>query len=1095
MNTPNPVDQPQQQPAASSAGTVARARSHPRRSRKIKILNLCGRLALLILLILGGAPDGLCVDLVTLAPGNYSEFVPKGKEVDAIFGDYVLRNDKIVVVVADPTLQMGRSASRKMTPFLQARIIDLTLRNSPNDLLGAFDPISALRPQGVQHDAPMRRSELRDEAETAKQPGRSPTSGPQQTLTFQCSDPRAFREAGYRDLKVELQYTLADGWPYVLAVVTCKNNGSKPLPISTGSALFMSVRPWSKNNDFVHGSDSANGFTWMSDPWFGQAYGILAERYHVDLNESLREPGQFGAGSLSLRYRMAADKRGAGVTLAPGQSWSITQRIFPGRDLSQVRAIANQLLNIQQKPVPIIVKDADGPVADVEVQTLRDGTLYAAGRTGADGILAIELPPGRYEFQAKAIGRERKTGPVDVATATEVKIDLEKAASVAAEITDDQGGPIPCKVEFRGQNGIPDPFFFTDMGEHLVRNLVYTETGKFRQALPPGKYDVIVTRGPEYDAIFQSIEAVRGQETKLTAKLTRSVDTTGWISAEFGNRSTLSRPYSTASPLGRVLNLLGEQIEFAPSTERSFIATFEPHLRALGAERWLATCPGIGLDLTPHKSWTHQTAFPVIPKPGAQDGGAPQRVQHELQVWWLSGWYGDPKSEGWTAGTEKLVQVTPPEMWEWGDGMWYMFDDHRVDVEDVQRGARLVEASYYNAMELQPLDPFLHLSAYDPADPKGEKDIAAWWKNLEERRSQKKPDVKDRNLDWIRMLNLGYRITGTVNSNPYYNFHGSGQYRNYVRCSTDDPAKINPLDVVRAVKHGHLIMTTGPFLDVKLQGEKGTAGIPGDDLSVPGGKAILHVRVQCANWIDTDRVQVLFNGHPVSALTFARSTHPDQFGKGVVKFDQQIPLQLAQDTHVMVLVTGQGQNLRLRKEGDGGKMTHIALSNPIYVDVDGNGFKPHSPVLDKVFAKLELVKPLSSGPGNGPARVRLLLKNLADVPATDDFSVEFRPPSDNSSGPPAIVRTGSDASVVGENRFPYTIKPGEQTAIEFDVALTKDSTAKEIRIHIPRSSRGVGRRVAGLNIVVDKEPVPGKEMWLPEHAKDRPPEWGRTLDR
>ena len=51
-------------------------------------------------------------ELLTLSPENYDRYVPQGNEVDAIFGDYVLRNDRITVVVANPDLVTGRSSSR-----------------------------------------------------------------------------------------------------------------------------------------------------------------------------------------------------------------------------------------------------------------------------------------------------------------------------------------------------------------------------------------------------------------------------------------------------------------------------------------------------------------------------------------------------------------------------------------------------------------------------------------------------------------------------------------------------------------------------------------------------------------------------------------------------------------------------------------------------------------------------------------------------------------------------------------------------------------------------------------------------------------------
>jgi len=41
-------------------------------------------------------------ELVRLTPDTWDEYAPAGKEVDCIYGDYVLRNDKMIVVIAEP---------------------------------------------------------------------------------------------------------------------------------------------------------------------------------------------------------------------------------------------------------------------------------------------------------------------------------------------------------------------------------------------------------------------------------------------------------------------------------------------------------------------------------------------------------------------------------------------------------------------------------------------------------------------------------------------------------------------------------------------------------------------------------------------------------------------------------------------------------------------------------------------------------------------------------------------------------------------------------------------------------------------------------
>jgi hypothetical protein len=183
-----------------------------------------------------------------------------------------------------------------------------------------------------------------------------------------------------------------------------------------------------------------------------------------------------------------------------------------------------------------------------------------------------------------------------------------------------------------------------------------------------------------------------------------------------------------------------------------------------------------------------------------------------------------------------------------------------------------------------------------------------------------------------------------VNTDAHYNFHESGFVRNYLKSPTDDPARIQTLNIVRAAEQGNVIMTTGPFLEVLLEAgdAKGTAG---DDVAVPQGKAVLHVRVQCPNWFDIDRVQVLLNGRPAERFNFTRFATPQRFASGVVKFHQELPLQLQSDTHVIVAALGEKSTLGPVMGPTWGKLMPIAVSNPIYADVDGGGFQPNGDTL------------------------------------------------------------------------------------------------------------------------------------------------------
>src|SRR6185312_12726773 len=133
---------------------------------------------------------------------------------------------------------------------------------------------------------------------------------------------------------------------------------------------------------------------------------------------------------------------------------------------------------------------------------------------------------------------------------------------------------------------------------------------------------------------------------------------------------------------------------------------------------------------------------------------------------------------------------------------------------------------------------------------------------------------------WLQTLNQGFRVTGVVNSDAHDNFHGTGWLRNWIQSSTDDPAQIQPLELVRASNQGRLIMSNGPFLEVKLNEAGQTNSITaGQDLAVSSGKVQLDVRVQTPNWFDIDHVFVLVNGKPAESLDFTREKHPERFTK------------------------------------------------------------------------------------------------------------------------------------------------------------------------------------------------------------------------
>ncbi|WP_406699215.1 CehA/McbA family metallohydrolase [Singulisphaera sp. Ch08] len=813
-------------------------------------------------------------DLVALSPQTIDRFLPQGKEVDGIFGDFALANDQLVAVIAQP--KRGRNANMGVRE-VGGSLIDLTRRDLQSDQLSAFYPGAQLRElkfAGIEVEAP--------KVYEAAELDRVFVQARRVTLKL-VATPRE------KEPDVEVSYTLEDGWPSVLVTTTFSNRGATPIDAD----LLDAIRA---DHSFESSPEAPAPLFWAYDKYFGQAYGVVAEGHEILAANARR---------LLLRYRDQDGK--TTVRIAPGASYRFARRVIPGANLFDVRHVANQLAGSKDRPVRLTVKDEAGrPVAAADVALALSGKPYAWGRTDDKGEVLLTATQEPGELTVSALGHGSKKVTLAPDSPESLVVEMPAAATVVARITDADGQAIPCKVQFIGRDETKSPDFGPDSGEHAVKNAYYSHDGRFRRDLEPGSYDVIVSYGPEHDAVFTKLEAKRGQETLLEAKLVRSVKTDGWISSDFHSHSSPSGD-NTGSQFGRVLNLLCEQIDFAPCTEHNRLSTYEPHLKRLGAERRMATCVGMELTGLP-LPLNHQNAFPLILRPYTQDNGGPTTdTDPEIQIERLALWDG---------GSDKLVQANHPDM-------GWMFHDRNGD-GTVDTGFAAMRGKM-DVVEVHPLATIFG----EPTDRAGG------------------VTRNNRVVNWLQLLNQGLRIPGTVNTDAHYNFHGSGFLRNYLRSPTDDPAEIRTLDIVHTAERGNLVMTSGPFLEVELLagGSSGTAAIPGNDLSAPGGEATLKVRVQCPNWFDVDRVQVFLNGRPSETLNFTRENSTGRFSEQVMKFDQEIPLRLERDTHVVVAAIGEKSTLGPVMGPTHAKDKPVAVSNPIFVDVDGGGFKPNGDLL------------------------------------------------------------------------------------------------------------------------------------------------------
>ncbi len=830
---------------------------------------------------------------------KHKSLLPGGKEVDAIIGDYLLRSDKITLVVGGTPAFRDANVN---TQQVQGAVIDLVRRDLPG---GNNDLLSAYYPHGHFLDAP---GATRAEIVNA--------SGAAVVLRF-------FRPArkglGGDPVEAVTEYTLRDGEPYVRIKTMYTNPGSEPAQ----AAIYDKIRADTLFR--VPPAGDADRLLIYDEPWHHAAYGVVraggaplqsyANPARVTYNEKggnrldfpdLRKPG---SGDVPLSPSLPKP-----TLIAPGESITVERFLIPGRHSADVQIVAAQILGDVCRSLDLHVADAAGKaVGGATVRAAVDGKIISEGFTDPEARLTLCLPPATpVTLTVEQRGRAKQTHAV-AANAATAMLTVGSLAAVAFDIGEERKGSRihgPVKVVINGVDGTPDPNFGPDALAFQAGNLCFSPNGQFSVALPPGSYEAIIGRGVELSVETRRFTVEYGKTTSISAAVRRVLQTPNWVMVDFHNHTTNSND-SIADPMGRVTGIAASGIEFAPATEHNRITSFAPYIQQLNLSEFIASAPSVEFSGRPGPgNINHQNGFPLRMTEMTQDGGAPRRDKDpKIQIGRLYD-YDD--------GAEKFVQQNHPDI------PWLYYDKDRDNTPDGGFGTR----RYTHAIELN-------------------RDIANLLPSLA---PDNKNERRPRSFYWLQMLNQGDRIYAVANSDAHVTAHNNGSIFTYVHVpGSDAPARLDPLIVAREMKMGHMVLSNGPYLSVQVNDS-----LPGDTVSAKEGLVRLRISVECAPAIDIDRVQVLINGKPDRALNWTREGESKGFETASVRrftYDGSVPLAqggtrhvpLAQDAHLIVVVTGAKKGLgALFGKSD---IPPTAISNPVFVDSDGNGFTPNKDTL------------------------------------------------------------------------------------------------------------------------------------------------------
>ncbi len=681
-------------------------------------------------------------------------------------------------------------------------------------------------------------------------------------------------------------YTLNDGEGFLRVTTTYENKTSETVAVR----IYDQLRCDNKVDDVA--PKEASHLAYLQNDWYHAAYGVATT------DQKLYTEGKVGRKNLiKLGYEIqyAEDS----VQLSPGQQITVSRVLLTGTDVADLQ---KQYLAFSGEKCPslaIDLKNKTGkavPEAFVTVRNQQDAVL-SSSLTDASGQATLYLPPGRYFVDATKPGHDTLRREISIPEDKMLSLLMQSETKMLFQVTGTKGEMLPVKVEFRGIKGTKNPTLGPDTRSEGAFNLFYSHTKDFAVPLPPGNYRIIVSHGPEYQAEVREISLARGEAQSLAIKMMRLFTTPNWIIADLHNHSTSSGD-SNVGLEDRVINLAASGIEFAPATEHNRISSYTEVIRSLGFQSFIASAAGIELSGRPGPGdINHQIAFPLRMQAGQRGYGAPKTDVDPLVQ--MSRLYDYDQDQF------KLMQQNHPNIG------WLYFDKNRDGEIDKGFGTE----SITDVMEIREA-----LADLPEAVNGG--------------------DTETRSFHWLQMLNLGYRIFGTANSDNHTVGHGSGSLFNYVYVKNYKPAEIDPVEVAEQVKKGHVVISDGPFMDVRVNG-----ALPGEEIKAANGKVSIQIKVLTANWAPVNTVQILVNGQADSTLIFTKKRHPAMFKTSPAVFTETIPLVLKNDAHIIVMAYGEGENIGLVTGGKMKTALPIALANPVFVDVDGNGFTPNRDLL------------------------------------------------------------------------------------------------------------------------------------------------------
>ncbi|UCE39736.1 MAG: PHP domain-containing protein [Candidatus Aminicenantes bacterium] len=590
-------------------------------------------------------------------------------------------------------------------------------------------------------------------------------------------------------------------------------------------------------------------------------------------------------------------------TLEPGESFGVQYVLLTDFDGGKLLQDLYETLDIPIEKAAIYFEAQDRDTTEIIIEDILSRSVFYRTFLEEPFSLEIPLPPGLYSVTANffpAVVEELFL--VEDGQENRCILNDPPHGTLTIKIQNRDGQYVPGRVTFIGLDPTRSPYVEPEnpiesgRGWETYKNSCFPDEEGLEIKLPIGNYLIYASRGPEYTLETKIVEIFQDDSKELVFRIDKVVNTENLISVDPHMHTIYSDGRMDIAE--RIKSVVAEGVDVAVATDHNYINDYQPTLHKLGLNKYLATI--VGNEVT-KGGVIHYNTYPLLRRENEPNNGAINPRRETATPMFQDSRKKDP---------EALLQVNHP------------------------RSGRI---GYFNNFAL---DPELASTADENLDL-----------NFDVLEALNGPYFYSNNeqaiTDWLNLMNRGYFFPIVASSDSHTIDGGQPGYsRTYVYYNGEKGDNLEISSLIRAMKKGHSFATNGPLVDLKINGTH----IPGDSFTNRDGKVEIQIKVESAPWISVGEVRLIINGKRKIVFPVEYQDNP------IMKFSGNISLPIEKDCYIAAEVLGDKSlfpvhQARARYGLQKNATLPYAVTNPIFIDTDGNG--KFDPPLPKIIRSLE----------------------------------------------------------------------------------------------------------------------------------------------